>query len=400
MANLRFAPEFSVQIEGEPLPAALRASIRSVSVTTGLEGSDRAELNLVNDNLRWLDYPLLRLDNSLALSIGYAPDPLTQVFAGEIISHTASFPSSGGPTLVIAAQDRLQRLQRGTKVRWFAIPIPFVGNFALPDVAVASIVSAENILLPIIDPVGAAISILLGGATAAAAVGDPDAAQRIIRRQADESDFDFLKTIAAENGWEMFIEHRGPLGGYQLRFMSPLDHLTPDVTLKYGQSLIDFTPRISNVGQLISVSAYVWVAPIKTVFTISVGWDWDRMALTLDVMPSLVPLGKGPSRYLIEEPVTPVSAPRRIISELIPRLNNRLTGTGSTVGDPRINAGSVLRLEGLGVEFGGLYRVTSATHTIDSSGYRTSFEVRKEIWFGSIPLPDQGAAPVRVTGLG
>jgi len=400
MANLRFAPEFSFQIEGQPLPAALRASIRAVTVTTGLEGSDRAELTIVNDNLRWLDYPLLRLDNALSLSIGYAPDPLAQIFAGEIVSHTASFPSSGGPTLVVAAQDRLQRLQRGTKVRWFAIPIPFVGNFALPDVAVASIVSAENVLLPIIDPVGAAISILLGGANAAAALGDPDAAQRIIRRQADESDFDFLKRISAENSWEMFIEHRGPLGGYQLRFMSPLDHLTPDVTLKYGQSLIDFTPRISNVGQLISVSAYVWVAPIKTVFTITVGWDWDRMALTLDVLPSLVPLGKGPSRYLIDEPVTPVSAPRRIISELVPRLNNRLTGSGSTVGDPHITAGSVLRLEGLGVEFGGLYRVTSATHTIDSSGYRTSFEVRKEIWFGSIPLPDQGAAPVRVTGLG
>jgi hypothetical protein len=40
--------------------------------------------------------------------------------------------------------------------------------------------------------------------------------------------------------------------------------------------------------------------------------------------------------------------------------------------------------------------VTSVTHTIDGGGYRTSFEVRKEIWFGSIPLPTQGAIPVRV----
>jgi hypothetical protein len=108
-------------------------------------------------------------------------------------------------------------------------------------------------------------------------------------------------------------------------------------------------------------------------------------------------MGGGPSTHLIEDPVTPVSAPRKIISEFIPKLNKRLTGSGSTVGDPRIRAGSVLRLEGLGVEFGGLYRVTSATHTIDSGGYRTSFEVRKEIWFGSIPLPEQGAAPVRVS---
>ena len=54
-------------------------------------------------------------------------------------------------------------------------------------------------------------------------------------------------------------------------------------------------------------------------------------------------------------------------------------------------AGRVVQLEGLGREFGGRYRITSATHTIDSSGYRTSFEGRKEIWFGSIPALDQGA---------
>ena len=98
----------------------------------------------------------------------------------------------------------------------------------------------------------------------------------------------------------------------------------------------------------------------------------------------------------IDEPVTPSSAPRRILAELIPRLNERLTGAGSTVGDPRIRPGTVLKLEGLGVQFSGLYRVTSVTHSLDGGGYRTSFQVRKDVWFGSIPLPAQGAVPVRV----
>jgi hypothetical protein len=81
-----------------------------------------------------------------------------------------------------------------------------------------------------------------------------------------------------------------------------------------------------------------------------------------------VPLGQAPGSHLIEEPLTPVSAPRRIIADLIPRLNGRLTGSGSTVGDPRLRAGTVLRLEGLGEQFGGRYRVTSATHTLDGGG--------------------------------
>jgi phage protein D len=68
-----------------------------------------------------------------------------------------------------------------------------------------------------------------------------------------------------------------------------------------------------------------------------------------------------------------------LIHELRQKINNRLTGSGTAVGDPRIRAGAVIRLEGLGVDFSDVYRVTKATHTLDSSGYRTSFEVQREI---------------------
>ncbi len=397
MAKLRFAPEFRIQIDGMPVPSALRASITSVTVHTGLEGADRVELTIVNEGLRWLDHPLLRLDRSIAVSIGYAPDPLTQVFVGDIVTRSATFGSSGVPTLSVAAQARTRRMQRGNKARWFAIPVSSVGNLPLPDQATASIVAAENGMIPEFEPIGAAIAVLLGGAQAISISNDPNALQKLIRKQEGESDYAFLSRIAAENGWEMVVDHSGPLGGQRLRFMSPFDHLSPVVTLKYGQSLVDFTPRISTVGQVVSVTAIVWLSAIKTQFSITVGWDWDRMALTLDITPSVSLTRSGPSEYLIEEPLTPATAPRRIVSEFIPKLNKRLTGTGNTVGDPRIAAGEVVRLEGLGTEFGGLYRVTSATHTIDSSGFHTAFDVRKEIWFGSIPLPEQGAIPVRLT---
>lgn len=388
-----YAPGFRVHINDRSVPAALRASITGISCQLGLEGSDRVELNLANPNLRWLDQPLLALGSSLTLFVGYAPDPLEQVFVGEIVSKSSTFPSSGTPTLTVAAQDRMQRLQRGTKARWFAIPVPS-GIVALPDPAVAGIVSVENGLIPLFDPISAALGVLLGNIETVVSGGDLNASQKIVRKQDGESDHEFLKRLALECGWEILIEHTGPLGGYQLRFMSPMAHLAPDVTLQYGQSLIDFTPRISNVGQVASVTAYVWVAALKTQFTVTLGWDWDRMGPTLEIRPEFIPLMKEPSFHLIEEPVTPFTAPRTLLREFIPMLNGRLTGSGSTVGNPRIRAGSVLCLEGLGVEFGGLYRVTSTTHTLDGGGYRTSFEVRKEVWFGSIPLPEQGAVPV------
>lgn len=442
MTNLRYVPDYRVTINDEPIPSALRASISSVSYETGLEGADRVELTLVNDNLRWLDHPLLALDNKLTLSIGYASDPLEQVFVGEITGQTATFPNEGGPTVTVIAQDLLHRLQQGTKTRWFAVPIERFANFSLPDQIVAGLISAENRLIPIgLDPltgfIGSALAVLIAGINILLTVVDSENGQKLIRKQLGESDFKFLSRIARENGMEVLIDHTGPHGGHKLRFLSPLAEREPAVILKYGRSLIDFSPAITNVGQIIGVSLRVWWAQIKTEFTVTLSADWDRSTLDLDISPGLgLPGGvsgtrdalnaarekatsdearKGIDKELgkldesstnfglehyeeVQEPVSLATAPRVLVGKLLPRLNKRLTGSGSTVGDPTIKAGSVVQLEGIGEQLGGRYRVTSATHTLGRGGYRTSFEVRKEIWFGSIPLIEQGAVKLGFQG--
>ncbi|HEY3230121.1 MAG TPA: hypothetical protein VGJ87_12945, partial [Roseiflexaceae bacterium] len=256
-------------------------------------------------------------------------------------------------------------------------------------------------------------------------------------------------------GWELLMRHDGPVGGYELHFLAPLQHLSPDITLTYGRSLIEFTPRITSVGQAIGFSASFWISAIKTQVTASIGWDWDRQSFDVNIsfgfgLPSWVDTtpeaaaaavrreradresgepatpeqqrefdaetdqlaekerqgvqrqidrDNAQTRFtLVDEPVTPETVARVLVGKLLPKLNSRLTGSGSTVGDLRIKPGGVIKFEGLGAQFSGLYRVVSATHTIDGGGYRTSFDVRKEIWFGSIPPYDQGMVPVRLMG--
>jgi hypothetical protein len=181
--------------------------------------------------------------------------------------------------------------------------------------------------------------------------------------------------------------------------------MAPDVVLQYGRSLIDFTPRITNVGQIAGVSVKIWQPEIKMEFTVSVSWDWDRNSLNLKISPGFgtqAPSNdddesEGNKMMLVEEPVNQHTAPRVILAKLLAKLNQRLTCSGSTIGDPRIKAGVVVRIEKVGAQFGGLYRITSANHSLDGGGYRTSFEARKEIWFGSIPAIEQGA--VRLNAL-
>jgi hypothetical protein len=387
-----YAPEFVIRLNGQQLPMGLKGAISSVTYEDGIKGADRVEVTFANPSLQWLDHPLLSVDTPFSLSMGYAPNPLEEVFVGEITGVEPTFPSGGMPTIRVSAQDFLNRLTHGTKERAFRIDIPSLANFPLPDAVVASIVSATNLLIPEPDPVGGALSALM---TLATYLAFPPESQRAVRHQERETDFDFLSGIARENGWEMFIDHTQSPKGRVLKFQFLIQQYTPSLTLKWGASLMEFTPRLTTVGDVSGVATRIWVDSLQTEFVILAGWDFDRAAFTLSIYPNIGEIEeilpeKDKGKVLQSEGNSYVTAARYILSDLLPRLNNRLTGTGSCIGNPRIKASRVIRLDGLGEQFSGLYRITSATHTFDASGYRTSFQVRKEVWFGSIPLPKAG----------
>jgi phage protein D len=391
------APQFSIRINGDPIPPALRGAITGITYSDGIEGADRVDVGIANPSLEWLDHPVLQVNNEFRLSIGYAPDPLEEVFVGEIIGVEPSFPAGGMPTIRINAQDYLQRLQHGTSDKSFKISIPSVGNFPLPDPVVAAIVAGTNELIPALDPVGAALSAIISLATYLAF---PQFAQFAVRKQSGASDFQFLTQIAKENGWQMYIDHTAEPHGRVLKFQFLVQDYAPSLTLRWGSSLMDFTPRLTTVGEIEGVSARVWVDSLKTEFVISVNWDFDNATFKLSITPGGNDIANllAPSKTASIKPASYATAPRKILTELLPKLNNRLTGSGSTVGDPRIKASRIVNFEGLGKQFSGLYRITSATHTLDASGYKTSFQARKEVWFGSIPTPKGAGGLVRLQG--
>jgi uncharacterized protein len=395
----QFAPMFKVELDGGNLPPALRGSITSLTYTDGMEGADSVELTFANPNLQFLDHPLLAVDKGFKLFIGYAQDPLEEVFVGEITGVEPSFPNGGMPTIRVTAHDFLQRLTHGKVDRVFAIKIPKTVTIPIPDPAVAAIVSGSNLLLPDLDPIGGALSALM---TLASFIAAPQEGQKFARKQQGETDFDFLSAISKENGWEMYVDHTKDPKGYVLKFQFLIQDYSPSVTLQWGQSLMDFTPRITTVGDVFGVSARVWIASVQLEFVIVVSWDYDRAAFDLKISPGVgdlgAMLGASAAKTISIKPTSFPNSLREILTELLPRLNNRLTGSGSTIGNPEIKAGRVINLLGLGNQFSGLYRIISATHTFDGGGYKTNFKVRKEVWFGSIPVPKGPGGLVRVQG--
>jgi uncharacterized protein len=387
LPHAKYAPNFSFEIDGDRIPPAMRASVMRISYQDGIEGADRVEVTLANEGLQWLDHPLLQVDNKFKLAIGYAPGPLEDVFFGEITGINVSFPNSGIPTVTVVAHDLLQRLTHGTKDRSFAFSLACRGKFPLPDAAIAEIVGGANLLVPFggLDNLASAgLSIL---SFAIAYLLDPIEAKKAVRTQNNQSDFDFLSKLARENGCEMFIDHSKEPHGRRISFQLPVIDRDVAVSLKWGESLSDFTPKISVVGQVDGISATLWLPSIQIETTVILSWDFDRSAFNLMVFPNFPGLDNVPginkTRLGIKKipTISAATAPKEILGELLPRLNNRQTASGSTIGDPQIKAGRVINIDGVGEQFGGLYRVTSATHMIDGGGYKTQFEARKEVWF-------------------
>lgn len=387
----QFVPDYAIAINGAQIPTSLRSSIGSVIFESGINAADRVEVAVANPGLAWLQshinglgfvpFPtnvrigpiqtpnfngagLFDMGNTLSLAIGYADQPLADVFAGDITGLEISLPSDGMPMVTIVAHNRLNRLAQGSYGRGFG---------PLPDALIAAILSAENLLLPMIDPTVTAAS------TAIAVVNYVFNGSG--RKQKAQTDLELLQEIAKTYDADFWVEGSTL---YLSRFLKPY---TPSVTLAWGESLLDFAPRISTVGNVFGVGVKFMLREIPLSFMVTASWNLDTQSLAINVVPgaaaaylkSLI----GPIVSLINRPI---SSPPDIINsalfltrKLRDMLNNRLTASAEAIGDPAIIANAVVQINGIGPDLSGDYRVTNARHVIDLHGYRTHFKIRKEI---------------------
>jgi phage protein D len=262
------------------------------------------------------------------------------------------------PMITLSAHDNMRRLMEGTKQRGFP--------WYLTDTVIAGVVAAENGLLIDTDPVAVA----LGG------IGLLDERPRF---QHAQSDHQFLQQLAAQYDIDMWVD------GDRLHFRSLFrGQPRSDLDLRWGDSLIDFTPRLTSIGQVASVSFRLWVRRLKLQIRVTVGFDGERLTAQIATGTSSGSSSQSQAGAALTLPDhvldDPAEAIRYAVGELRRRINSRITGSGSALGDPRLRVGRLLTITGVGERFSGDdYRLTSVAHAIDGSGYRTGFTVRKEV---------------------
>lgn len=302
------------------------------------------------------------------LKVGYGGE-LVSLVKGATTSLEPTFPSSAAPSLTVRALNVLFKL-RTTQQRghWTNKKISEVaediGRRNNPD-------GSKRFPLPVrIDN---------------AAKGRETALDYIA--QDNKYDIDFLLQLARLYGYVVYVTTEPQAGGASREVLyfgpSDADHPgVPDVTyeLKWGLSLIDFTPKLSTASQVKSVEVRSRNRATNQSIRKKVDLHHPDLTVNQDLIYLLEQKGCQPREdVVVDEPqYTEQAAERRALGLLSDKLKTMVEANGTTVGLPDLRAGQRLRITGLGARFSGTYFVTKSTHTINDSGYQTKFTARRE----------------------
>jgi phage protein D len=189
--------------------------------------------------------------------------------------------------------------------------------------------------------------------------------------QDNQTDLAFLTERAWRIGFECYVADG------KLHFRQPEAGQSETATVKWGENLVSFHPRLSLAEQVDEVSVH--------------GWDPEKMEAIVGTASrsNLKPSANGASDaskassfgsgldVIVDQPVVSQSEATKMAEA---RFNERtgafIVADGKAINAPAIRAGKVVKLEGLGTKFDGKYLVTAATHTFDVEGWRVNFEVR------------------------
>src|SRR5919204_2719794 len=199
--------------------------------------------------------------------------------------------------------------------------------------------------------------------------------------QANQSDWDFLKSRAREIGYELSMEDgkfyfRRPQQASNAPSTGDYQNHTDPLQLVSGDDLIELQVRVTSAEQVNDVKVRGWDTDQKQAVIGQANAGTVAVASLPNDSPSLANTFGGPTFTAVNRPLgkqPEVDAAAKAIAEAIS--SAYAEADGIAMGNPKLKAGSTVSLGVVGDEFAGKYTLTSARHVFADGGYRTHFAV-------------------------
>jgi phage protein D len=355
-----YAPAFNVLASGRSLVLDDHLEVTSVQVDNILSMADRFSVVINNAfdigtrefaKINGKTLPeFFEFGSPIEIYMGYGDRrKLDLMLTGIVTEISTSFPASGPPQLTVSGFDHSYCLTRGTQSdSWPNMK----DSDAVRDIA------QRYTLTPKVENTNVVHANIA---------------------MSQENPAKFLTRLAERNGFEWFVLNT------DLYFRTPANDERGVIELKWGEGLVSFSPEIKLSEQVSQVELYGWDVQRKEkiVGKAKRGDEPGRDQSRGSGKPRLSGaeyLRKvcrdDPSTLRVREPVfSQQEADRRAKAILKRHAEGFVGGRGETIGIPDLRADTNITLKGLGDFFSTTFYVKQTTHTLNTSGYRTTFQV-------------------------
>lgn len=343
------APALMISINGTELPFEALADVVSVKVHEDVDAASMFVIRLINwddENISvsWVDDDQFTEGNEVDIEMGYV-DNLEKVIGAEITGLEPEYSVNEVPMLTVRGYDRRHRLSRGRYTRSFT---------QVKDSDIARKIASEVGLSTEAEDTGVTLEYVL---------------------QHNQTDMEFLADRARRIGYEVAVEDK------TLRFRARQHGAGEALTLTYEDDLIDFYPCLSTMGQVGKITVRGWNPRDKeAVFSeVAAGAESTTMGGSTTGPQAAEEAFKESPMSIVDLPVSSQAEADKMAQGRFDEMALAyIVGEGLCMGRTDLRAGIVVKIDGLGQRFSGLYYITSVTHSYTpSQGYRTAFAVRR-----------------------
>lgn len=336
-------PLYRILIDGQEIDPIEADAVHDIKITDWLRLPDVCTLG-VGYQAKKEGNPFQPLDDSkfevgakLEVKLGSTDEnTTTTLFKGEIVTVEPDF-QSGSVAMVVRAYDKSHRMMRARKQRTFK-------NQTVSDIVKK--IGTEYGFSVATKPSGGPLDFVL---------------------QHNETDWDFVWRLARRVGFEFLVKD-----DTKAEFGPP--ELSDEIELSYPEDLHSFRPRITSVQQVekVNVRGFDLKSKKQVVSTKTSPKQLTEAGIKRsDVMKKF----SGDQLEISGQSFSTSGEADAIAQSMLDQLANAyLAAEGSCHGNPRIKAGTKLKISGVGKDFSGTYRVARARHLLGTAGgYTTEF---------------------------
>ncbi len=340
-----FVGGISVLVDGTDVmnTDTTQAALIRAEVETAFEIPDMCVLTFNDPDYAIMDAATFDVGKSLKVKIaGRNDNALQDLFDGEIVSLEPTFDTGTMPRFVVRAYDKRHRLNRGTAINAYQ------------------------------DQTDADLFGRVAGEAGFSAQKDTTSITHDHVMQHNQSNLSFINELARINGYQVYTD------GRNLGFKKADTSRGQEITLRFGDELFYFKPRISLAGQVDKVQVKGWDAKQKQSIL--------GEATSSSVNPTIGQSGWGGSiakskfgqavQMEVRHPVSSQNHAQKVAQAMLDEINSGFVqAEGTAYGSAGLVAGARLKIERVGSKFGGKYLVTTARHIYEQGRYVVDFTV-------------------------